>query len=195
MTSKEIFIALTCNNRLKRADAVILLEGDGFNRIKKACSLVREGWADILVFSGGVESLSYGSYSFEMCIDKILKEGLSADQIIHEKISLHTRQQAEEIIKLCVEKSWKKIILVATHYHQYRSFLTFLKVLEEQKLDRAIEIINAPATEVNWFEQVDWGIRFDILQKEFEKIETYKCSGHISDYKTAIEYYKWSMCQ
>ncbi len=190
MTEQEIFVALVSNDQVEKADVVILLEGDGFARVEKACSLIANGWAGTLVFSGGIEKLAYGSYPYKMCEEQILKAGIKQEQIIVEAISQHTRQQAEEVIALCEKNNWTKIILVATHYHQYRAFLTFLKVLEEKKLDKTIQIFNAP-TQASWFEETGWGKRIDLLKIEFEKIEQYKQSGHISEYKTAIAYFQW----
>lgn len=194
MTTQELFMGLVANDQLQKADAVILLEGDGFTRIEKACNLITNYWASTLVFSGGIENHAYGSFPYAMCQEQILALGVKQEQIIVEAASKHTRQQAEEIIAMCQHKSWTSIILVATHYHQYRAFLTFLKVLEEKKLDRTIRIINAPAP-ANWFQQTNWGKRIDLLQTEFDKIEQYKQSGHISDYQTAIDYFTWKELQ
>ncbi len=189
MTAKEQFLILTNTQKLQKANAVVLLEGDGFTRIHKACSIVIQGWADILVFSGGVENESYGSFPFGKCYDLILAAGVKHEQIIHEAKSKHTRQQAEEVITICKEKGWKKIILVATHYHQYRAFLTFLKVLEEKKIEHSIHIINAPAN-TDWFQKMPWGKRIELLDNEFERIEKYKTLGHVSTYENAIKYYE-----
>jgi len=187
VTVKEKFLALVNTQQLQKADAVVLLEGDGYARINKACSLVNNGWADFLIFSGGIENIEYGSFPFEKCKDKILATGINETKIIVEQKSQHTRQQAEEVTKLCTSKGWNKIILVATHYHQYRAFLTFLKVLEEQGLDNAISIINAPAT-ATWFEQTNWGKRISLFESEFDKIEQYTNFGHISTLENALQY-------
>lgn len=192
MENLYLFFALTSFDPPSKADAVVLLEGDGYTRIPKACSLVKEGWSDKLVFSGGIENLTYGSYTFEMCLPRILEEGIDPKFIYHESKSLNTREQADYVIQLCVENNWNHIILVATHYHQYRAFLTFLKVLEERNLLNSIRISNAPAT-AEWFESNPWGIRADLLKEEFRKIHIYKDKGHISEFETAVEYIKlWS---
>ncbi|MBS1736251.1 MAG: YdcF family protein [Bacteroidetes bacterium] len=187
MTDKEKFLVIVNTQQLQKADVVILLEGDGFTRINKACTLVNNGWANFLIFSGGIDNAGYGSFPFEQCRKKILATGIDESKIILELTSQHTRQQAEEVLKLCLQRGWNKIILVATHYHQYRAFLTFLKVLEELQLDKSIYIINAPAT-ATWFEQMPWGKREQLLESEFDKIEKYKEHGHISTYEKALQY-------
>lgn len=189
MTSKEVFLALTNSCKVNFADAVILLEGDGFSRISKAISLINEGWADTLVFSGGIDNESYGSFTFEKCKNVIINSGIDINKLVIESTSQNTREQAVEVIKLCVINDWKKIILVASHYHQYRAFLTFLKVLEENNLQEIIQIMNSPAI-LDWFEETYFGkSRIDLLADEFLKIEKYRSNSHISTFDSAVKYY------
>ena len=54
MTSREKFIAIVDNDNIQKSDAIILLEGDGFNRYRKAVELYKEGYAEKIVFSGGI---------------------------------------------------------------------------------------------------------------------------------------------
>lgn len=190
LTEREVVIALIANDPLIKSDVVVLLEGDGLNRIPEACRLLNEGYAPTLVFSGGLNNHGYGGFPYEVCLPEILKHGVSEAQIIPELHSLHTRQQAEFVIDICEAKNWNRFILVASHYHQYRAFLTFLKVLTERNLHRKINMINAPARP-DWFEDNPWGRRIDLLQDEFKKIDLYKQSGHISSYQEAIEYFEW----
>lgn len=187
---KERFIALLSNDFCPvKADAVILLEGDGFTRIEKACSLVKNGLADKLVFSGGFDNQQQGSYPFALCLPKILEYGISHEQLIYEAESMQTYQQAVNILALCNKNHWKKIILVPTHYHQYRAFLTFLKVLQLADQTEAVSIYNIPAV-ADWHEITPWGRRVDLLQIEFNKIIEYAAKGHVASYSEALRYIK-----
>ena len=47
--------------------------------------------------------------------------------LIHEDVSLNTREQAVEVVKMAVEYGWKKLALVASHDHPHRACLTFLR--------------------------------------------------------------------
>jgi hypothetical protein len=189
VTSKELFLILTNSSNITIADAVILLEGDGYARVSKAISLIKEGWAKTLVFSGGVDNELVGSFTLERCKDKIIDAGFDINNIIHESNSQNTRQQALEIIELCLKYGWRKIILVASHYHQYRAFLTFLKVLEERELLDIIHIMNSPAI-LDWYEESYLGNkRIDLLDDEFEKIEKYRLNSHVSSFESAVNYY------
>ena len=189
MTSSEKFIALVDNDILEKSDAIVLLEGDGLNRYQKAVELYNLKFADKIVFSGGITDYEYGSFPFSDVLPHILQTGVPSSDIIHEDKSLNTREQAIEVVKISIQNNWKKIILVATHEHQYRAYLTFLKEVIDTKSN--IIIYNSPARNLGWFVESGWGLRFDKLEKEFERIEIYSKMGHLATYEQAIEYQKW----
>ncbi|MBP5484225.1 MAG: YdcF family protein, partial [Bacteroidales bacterium] len=103
--------------------------------------------------------------------------------------SLHTRQQAIEVVKMAMERGWKKLALVASHEHQYRAYLSFLR----EVLDSGSGIIlyNAPVRNLNWFVDSGWGYRFDRLKAEFERIEKYSAMGHLATAEEVIAYQRW----
>lgn len=195
LSDREKCIFLVNNDLLKKSDAIVMLEGDGNSRVKFACELFHAGIAERLVFSGGVKNLEYGSFPFEMLKDEFKKFNVNPEQIIVENKSRHTREQAIEIVQFAKENNWKKFVLVASHYHQLRAFLTFLKVLIEEGLENQIQVFNAPVSCLNWYEPTPWGIRMDILDEEFKRINLYLLEGHVASYKQVIEYYKWKECQ
>jgi uncharacterized SAM-binding protein YcdF (DUF218 family) len=191
MTAREKFIVLVDNDRLKKSDAIILLEGDGLNRIETTIKLYHQQWAPVIVFSGGILNLDYGSYPFSYAEPLLKDAGIANESIIHESRSLNTREQAVEIIDMAKENNWKRLILVASNFHQYRAYLTFLKVVLDEY--PTLEIINWGARELNWFEQNKWGARFDLLESEFEKIALY--SNHVASFEQAIDYQQWKELQ
>jgi len=189
LSAREEFIILVDGDKLKSSDAIVVLEGDGYNRVEKAIELYKNNWADRIILSGGFENRPGGSYHVKELLPGFLKEGISPNAIIIEDISLNTREQAVKVAGILSKNNWRRIMLVASHYHQYRAYLTFLKVILENELK--IEIINAPADYLNWFEDPGWGRRYDLLQDEFGKIEKYGKMGHIASFEQAIEYQKW----
>lgn len=189
MDLRDKFIILVDNDCIKQSDAIILLEGDGFNRLSKAVELYQLGLSNIIVFSGGVTNYEYGSIPFSEVYPLIIKEGIPCEAIIHENKSRNTREQAIEVIKLAKGYKWNKLILVASHYHQYRAYLTFLKEIIESADN--IMLYNAPVNNLKWFEETDWGNRFNLLEKEFARIEKYSQLGHLATFIEAIEYQKW----
>ena len=182
-------MAVVDNDCLMKSDAAILLEGDGFYRINKAAELYKSGVVSKIVFSGNIVDKDYGSFPYEEAKPLLLKSGISEDDIIHENKSLHTQQQAVEVVKLAIKNDWKKLVLVASAEHQYRAYLTFLREVLNTK--SGIAIFNAPARNLNWFVDSGWGIRFDRLSAEFERIEKYSALGHLANSQEVVEYQKW----
>ena len=44
---------------------------------------------------------------------------------------------------------------------------------------------------LNWFVDSGWGIRFERLSAEFDRIERYSAMGHLANSDEVIEYQKW----
>lgn len=189
MTEREKFIALVDNDSLKKSDAIVLLEGDGLNRYEKAVDLYKAGWAERIIFSGGIVDYEYGSYPFKDVLPHIINKGVPEEAIIHEDTSQNTKEQAVEVMRIAQSYKWQRLILVATHDHQYRAYLTFLKVSLE--LNDRIILYNAPVRNLKWFEDTGWGTRFSRLEKEFVRIEKYYDQGHLASFAEAIEYQQW----
>lgn len=189
MEGIEKIIAIVDNDCIEKSDAIILLEGDGYNRYRKAVDLYTQGFAKKIVFSGGITDYEYGSYPFSDILPHILELGVPKSDIIHEDISQNTREQAGEVMKLALENKWQKLILVATHEHQYRAYLTFLReVLNRQK---EILLYNAPVRNLKWFEENPWGRRIDRLEQEFIRIKKYSIKGHLANLDEVIKYQEW----
>jgi uncharacterized SAM-binding protein YcdF (DUF218 family) len=182
-------MAIIDNDCLTKSAAAILLEGDGFFRFQKAVDLYNKGTVSKIVFSGNIIDKSYGSFPFEEIKPFIVKGGVPEKDLIHEDKSLNTRQQAVEIVKMAIKKEWKKLALVASHEHQYRAYLTFLREVLDTK--SGIILYNAPARNLNWFIDDGWGTRFERLSVEFERMEKYSAMGHLANMQEVIEYQKW----
>lgn len=189
ITDREIIMAIVDNDCLKHSDAIILLEGDGIHRYQKAVDLYQKGYGNKIVFSGNIVDKPYGSFPYEEIKPLILKAGVSETDLIHENISLQTQQQAVEVVKMAMEKGWKRLVLVASCDHQYRAYLTFLR----QVLDTESGIIlyNAPVRNLDWFVDSGWGARLDRLKGEFDRIEKYTALGHLANAQEVIEYQQW----
>ena len=191
MDYKELLPILIAYDFYQPSDAVILLEGDGYSRINKACKLIKNKSANFLVFSGDVDNISAGSFPYDKCKDLIFKHNLPQEKLILDLISKNTREQAEQVVEICKINNWRSIILIASHYHQFRAFMTFLKVVIEEKLENKLIIYNAPENNLEWFKETGWGKRIDLLKNEFDKVIKYQKSNHIASYKEAIEYFQW----
>ena len=108
ITDRETIMAIVDNDCLTHSDAAILLEGDGFFRFKKAVDLYETGQVGKIVFSGNIIDKDYGSFPYEEVRPYILKAGVPEEDLIHEDVSTNTREQAVEVVRMAMEKGWKK---------------------------------------------------------------------------------------
>ena len=182
-------MAIIDNDCLMKSDAIILLEGDGVYRVEKAADLYKGGWSNRIIFSGNITDPDYGSYPLSEVLPFLLQKGVPEEAIVHEDKSLNTREQAIEVIQMAIEKGWNKLILVASHEHQYRAYMTFLREVIDTKSE--ILLFNSPARNLNWFVDSGWGMRFDRLKSEIDRIERYGAMGHLATADEIIEYQKW----
>ncbi len=189
MTDREKFIALLGTDEPTECDAIILLEGDGLARYKKAVSLYKSGLAPVICFSGGFDDEKSGAYTFDRIRPVILSEGVPEAALLLEGKSRNTYEQAVEIIGLAKTKGWERIALVASHYHSYRAFLTFLCVQKKELPELVIDM--AAVRDLDWYGETGWGRRVDLLENEFEKIETYRKRNNVASYEEGMEYLEW----
>lgn len=193
MNIKELekiqLMTLVGGDVIEKSDAIVCLEGDGYNRLDWTIKLFQKGLAKKIVVSGGYNKPPF-SIQVKNFARRLIKMGIKARQIILEEKSQNTHEQAEQVIKLVKEKKWKRIILVASHFHQARAYLTFLKAMKNAKLK--VYIFNAPARGLSWFEKTSLGLtRLQLLKEEFKKIDDYMKKGHLVTIKEAIKYQKW----
>lgn len=189
MTEREAFIALLDTEEPHKCDAIILLEGDGFARYKKAVSLYKDGIAPLICFSGGFDDEKSGAFTYEKIKPLILKSGVPEKDFILEGKSKNTYEQAVEIMSLAQQNNWKRIVLVASHYHSYRAFLTFLCAQKQKVPDLLIDM--AAVKDLDWYEETVWGRRIDLLASELDKIDAYQKKNNVASYVEGLEYLKW----
>ncbi len=189
ITEREKILAIVDNDCLTKSDAAVLLEGDGFNRFQKAVDLYNHGVVSRIIFSGNIIDKEYGSFPYDEVKPYILESGVPESALIHEDKSLNTREQAVEVVKMAMLNGWKKLALVASHEHQYRAYLTFLRQVLDTK--SGIILYNAPVRNLNWFVNNGWGTRIDRLSAEIERIEIYSQKGHLATSDEVVNYQRW----
>ena len=177
----------------QKADAIIWLQGDRYDRGIKVLNLFKSGWGKKIVISGNNELVGVSKRCGENNItltemaEWLKKRGVKSKRIIIDDESFSTRGQAQNVLRLAKKKKWKKIILVASLYHQVRVFLTFLKESEEIKWTG--KLINQPA-KLNLLEKPSGQNKkgLDLIFDEIEKIKRYK--SHTTTFEEGLLYLK-----
>jgi uncharacterized SAM-binding protein YcdF (DUF218 family) len=186
MTARERFLCALYNGPLLPTDAIAVFSGDGTVRLDATVGALRQRIAHHVLVSGGVDEPPHSLHADDMR-RYLIQRGLSPDRIIMDPESANTREQSERTAELCREMDWQKLLLVASHYHMPRAFLTLLKGLQTRDLDVLVIPLPAPA---KW-----WGApagletaRIDILADELRKIDEYAAKGHVASYEDGLAY-------
>lgn len=184
---------LLLRQKLSKSDAIIWLQGDRYDRAEKPLELYRKGWAPKIIITGNnnligkSKRIEEENISIERMVGWLKRHSVVESNIIVDRESLNTKDQAAFVINLAKTEKWKKIILVGSSYYQPRAFLTFLKQAEQ--LNWRGEIINAPAT-IEW-QKIPSGRKkftWQRFNEEIKKIKKYK--KDIISINTGIDYLK-----
>ena len=183
MTDREQFCAVLDGQPTRYGEAIIVLCGqDEDQRAFVGVKCLRDGAAPMIVLTG---------HSAPGVAKKVLGCGVAPDRILIEDASHNTREQAVNTVALAMEHGWTKLILVASPYHMYRAYLTFLQALNERGVAKVIHLMPVPATQLSW-----WGKpigcdtpRAELLGLEFEKIDRH--GEHVASYADGVAYLKY----
>jgi uncharacterized SAM-binding protein YcdF (DUF218 family) len=189
MTDREAFCYQLATLPILRADAVVILCGqDGEERTKFGVGQFATGVAPYLVLSGGLHDPPRVWGAKELAA-KAMGMGVSPANIVVESESQNTREQAVNVLAMCEERNWKRLLLVASPYHVPRAYLTFLAVLLEQGKSDDIHLLPVPASHLNWHEPPKGmeQTRAELLDVEFLKIAAYK-PEHVASYADGLVY-------
>lgn len=114
---------------LQKSDAILELSIDNFyaDRATRVAELYRQGLAPIVVASG-VRLRPYAGVG-ELMEHDLVERGVPKEKILrfpHDAES--TRDEAESLAKLALEKNWKHVIVVTSNYHARRARYIFRRI-------------------------------------------------------------------
>lgn len=186
---RDQFLAMVTQGPLVRGDAIIVCCGEDADvRLNMALGLFQppHSAAPIILLSGGVHSLPRWKGA-ERCAATLYGKGIRPSAILTETESLHTRASAVASVRLACDRGWKRILLVASAYHAYRAYLTFLHALTDVGHHRTLQLVLVPAT-APWFAAPPGmtAMRAELLAGELVKIEEYRVAGHVASYADAL---------
>lgn len=129
----------------QKVDAIVAISGgDTAARTKEAIELYKNGWADVLIFSGAALDKTGPSNAYEM--RRIAVESdVSEEAIYIDEFAETTKGNAENTQKILQDIEAEKIILVTSGYHQRRASLEFNQYTDD------VEVLNHPRkTDKDW---------------------------------------------
>jgi len=149
---------LVVSDPLEPSNAIIQLSGDNYeaNRAAHAAQLYKAGWAPVVVASGS----EIRPYLSEADLEQhdLEADGVPAAAIIaYKQTDLYTLQEARDLLRLCLQRKWTRVIVVTSNYHTRRSRYIFHHVFPP-----SITVRVSPATDVGFPPDGWWRTRLGI---------------------------------
>jgi uncharacterized SAM-binding protein YcdF (DUF218 family) len=142
---------LDVSDPLAKADAIVAISGDTGARTETAIALWNQGYAPLLIFSGG-SSDPESVASAELMKRMAVAGGVPASAIVVEGTSATTEENAQHVADLMRGRGLRSAILVTSPYHQRRASMLF-----EREFGRAsLSFRNHPADDPNWDASLWW---------------------------------------
>lgn len=142
---------LEVTDPLGKADAIVAISGDSGARVESAIALWKQGYAPVLIFSGG-SSDPESVPSAELMKRTAEAAGVPANAIVVEGTSATTEENAQHVADLMRSRGIRSAILVTSPYHQRRAALLF----EREFAEAALSFRNHPAEDPNWDASFWW---------------------------------------
>lgn len=185
--------SLLLDEKPEKADVVVWLQGDRYDRGKKILEIYKAKYAELIVISGNNILIGPKTRFGENNIglpemrNFLIKGGINKKNIIVDDGALNTKNQSTNIIKLAKKNAWKKIILVSSSYHQPRAFLSILKAIQIVGYD--CKIINQSYYVKNNMTVSGRKVNTsELIKNEISKINKYQLKGDISSYEEGFDY-------
>ncbi len=110
---------LVVNQPPKKSAAIIVLGGGPVNRIEKAAQLYHQGYAPLLITSGGTLYSANRTQAAEMAM-QAQRRGVPAANIALDQKSQSTAQNAQDTLVLMLRRHLDSAIVVSSNYHMRR---------------------------------------------------------------------------
>ncbi|HEV7904139.1 MAG TPA: YdcF family protein [Pyrinomonadaceae bacterium] len=137
--AKKLWHFHRLNHQLERADAILVLCSYDLRVAERGAQLFLEGWAPLLIFSGGLGAITKSLWSVpeaDQFARIAARMGVPEERILVENRSTNTGENIIFTKSLLAEKRLdpEKFILVQKPYMERRSYATFRKMWPEKEV-------------------------------------------------------------
>ena len=170
---------LVVSDDLEKSDAIVVFSGDNGVRTEVGVKLLKEGYGDYLILSGGKV---YDDVTMaELMKNHAIKLGVDESKILIDDKSLTTYENAEFTKDIIEKNKFKSVIVVTSDYHTRRSKLTMEKSLEDTLIDgQKVEVAVTPSQEEKF--NIKWwtsGNSILLIISEYLKLIGYWIKGYV----------------
>ena len=167
------------NNKIAKADCILVLGSHDTRVAERAAELYLEGWAPMIIFSGGLGRLTEGVWT-ETEADQFAKiateKGVPPEVILIENKSTNTGENILFTQQLLNQKKLdpQSFIVVQKPYMERRSFATFKKHWPKKKL-----IVTSPRISFEDYatEEIPMPHVINIMVGDMQRIKLYAEKG------------------
>ena len=182
--AKKLWDYHRLSQRLEKAGAILVLCSYDRRVAERGAQLFLEGWAPLLIFSGGLGSITRGMWS-EPEADQFARiavgMGVPAGRIIVENLSTNTGENVSFTRRLLAERGLdpSSFILVQKPYMERRAYATFRRFWPEKE---AVVVTSPRATFEEYLERyANPGLTKDdvvsIMVGDLQRISLYPARG------------------
>jgi uncharacterized SAM-binding protein YcdF (DUF218 family) len=166
---------LTVDGSPGRADAIVVVSGDGGSRLQQGVKLYKDGYAPVMVLAGAGEEGNPSAA--EVMKRQAVSLGVPASAISLVDQSRTTREDATYTRDLLAEQGLKSALLVTSSYHGRRASLTFAKAFDGS----GIRLASYPVRDDRWREDSWWASEdtIRITMNELMKLVYYRLNGYL----------------
>lgn len=162
----------------QKADVIVLLQGDRFDRAPATFSLFQKRIAPTILISGNNVLVGPNTRPEENDVELntlkgyLMEHGVPETSICIDDQSFNNLGQATNVVKTAQEKGWRVLLVVVSAYHALRAFLSLVKQIKGQGWDGKIIM---HAIEFPWDVSPSGRVKSaqEMLGVEMEKIQKY----------------------
>ncbi|MHB8157364.1 MAG: YdcF family protein [Desulfocucumaceae bacterium] len=121
---------LVVDEKPQKCDAIVILGGETIPRVARGAELYKEGYANVLIMSGG-GGLTSRITEADLMLIEAGDLGVPQSAVILEKKSESTYENAVYVKQIILEKDYKSFLLVTSNYHTRRARSTFDSVFKD----------------------------------------------------------------
>lgn len=159
---------------LQKADVIVQLGGNPYERSFKTAELFRKGYAPLIVTTGSNESVPLQAMGIHLSEAENSKEGIKrqgvADSVIYAlKEGTSTLEEAEALRKFATGRKLKKMIVVSASFHTARVHKYFNKIFKNS----GIQLIVRGADPLNYKTSEWWKSEEGLLMVNNEYVKSF----------------------
>ena len=136
-----------------QADAIVVLGGDVWGlRLEKAASLVRAGYAPVVLISGA--PAAYGANEGDLAIPYIVRQGYPAEWFVAlRNQAMSTREESYLLLRELRQRQVRRLILVTSDFHTARAARIFRAAERAAGVQFDMHVVAAPD---RYFHAASW---------------------------------------